>query len=158
MCSRNAGEAPGPGHWFQIPDDDKPAVDKDPAASSSGGVVGAQEAMVTPWRGVPRGFRVHCIFITLEWIESQACARGRLISNLTSFIFRQTLYSLGMESQILTWWTRYWAVGRESRASVRRPYAYFKSGFRGSTRFVLMTGSSVRRGSWMGRLCLLNGR
>ena len=54
--------------------------------------------------------------------------------------------------------SRYWTVGWESRASVMRPYAHCKSGFRGSTWFTLMTVSGIRWCSRMGALCRSNGR
>ena len=87
-------------------------------------------------QGVPRGRRVRRLSVELKWMVSQAYARGRLMLNLASFIVRRASWFLGVKTQSLTWWARYWTVGRESCGLVRQPYALFKSvsgGRRGSS-------------------------
>ena len=147
-----------PGRWLWVSDDDSPAVDGGAAESTSRGAVRAPKAEAKPSLEGAAGTSRPPVLGALEGMQSQACARTRLMWSPTSLIVRRASWLLGVKIRSLTWRARYLTVKRESRVSVRRPYAHCTSGFRGSTWFNPMTMSSIRWCLEMGGLCRLNGR
>ena len=90
-CASGTEETrPAPGRWFGISGYDSSAADGGAAALSSRGAVGAQEAEAKLSPESAGGRHVHRLLAALKWMQSLACARGRLKWNLTHLLHCST--------------------------------------------------------------------
>ena len=102
--------SPAPGRWLSVPVDDSPAVNGGAAASSSGSAVRAPKAKAKPSLKGAAGTSRPPVISRMEWIQSQACARARLMWSPTSFIVRRASWLLRVKTSSLTRWAQYLTV------------------------------------------------
>ena len=83
------GSRPGSGRWFEYLMKIRPWMMEAQVRRRREGPWRMKRWRQCLDRGVPRRRLVHRLFVALEWMDSQACVRGRLMWNLGSFSVRR---------------------------------------------------------------------